>query len=138
MKSIKSVIKVLFVIVLVSIFVFFLYANINPPSLGERLYLKNPTQIMVANFPDSFTASDSASLKKYLSENNAIYSSVITMNSNTVCVTYDPRKMNRKEALNYTTAFNHFIKERVMPTSLKECPVNLLLFKRMKYAFCIR
>lgn len=138
MKRLKKVFTTTFILLLIVFLSFFVYANFSPPTAGERLYLENPTKIAVLNFPDKYTASDSLCLKKYLSKNTAIYSSVITMSSRTLCITFDPRKAERNQMLDYAASYDKAIKERIMPSYLKECPVNLLLFRKAKYALYVR
>ena len=138
MKLLKRTAKVITGTLLVLFIFFFIYANINPPSPGERIYLENPTKIVVFNFPTSYNSGDSLALKTHFFKNAAVYSTVITMSSQTLCVTYDPRKTDRKEMIDYTNLYDANIKERIMASGSKECPVNMLAFKKVKYALSIR
>jgi hypothetical protein len=118
---------------------FLLYANWRPPSLGERLYMENPTQIVVFSFPASYTARDSAAMKTYFASKQGVYSSVVTLCSQTLCVTIDPRKTNRSAMLEAARGFDPGVRERVMKAG-PQCPVDgpLYTLQKVKYALCFR
>jgi hypothetical protein len=138
MKILINTAKVMLICCGLLFIAFFIYANVNPPTPGERIYMARPTQIAVLTLPEKFSPTDSANLSNYLNGNSAFYNNTITMGSKTLCVTFDPRKTDRKTALAYATAMDGRLKERVFADQMPECPVNMLFLQRMKYALCIR
>lgn len=125
-------------VVLVLFATLFIYANWNKPSLGERIYMENPTQIVVLSFPTNFTAVDSAKLDTYLLSKEGIYSTVISLKTQTLCVTIDPRKTDRANIIASAAKFNPKIIEREPLSSRAECPVNLNAFRKVTYALNVR
>lgn len=115
-----------------------IYANWNKPSLGERVYMENPTQIVVMSFPGSFTTQDSAVLDNYFLAQKGVYSNVISLKSGTLCVTIDPRETDRRSILMAAQTHNRLIVERQPLNSRAECPVNMHAFRKITYALNVR
>lgn len=138
MKLIKRITKVILSVILVLFASLFIYANWNKPSLGERIYMENPTQIVVMSFPASFTAKDSSAIDQYFMAQKGVYSNIVSLKSQTLCVTIDPRKTDRKTILSAANEYNTAIIERDPLSTKAECPVNLNAFRKITYALNIR
>ncbi len=138
MKLIKRIAKGILVMVLVLFASLFIYANWNKPSLGEKVYMENPTQIVVMSFPEGFTGKDSADIDQYFMAQKGVYSNVVSLKSQTLCVTIDPRKTDRSAILDAARQYNTSITEREPIGSAAECPVNLGAFRKITYALNIR
>ncbi|MFZ6025404.1 MAG: hypothetical protein ACOYVG_13215 [Bacteroidota bacterium] len=138
MKLIKRIAKGILILLLVLFAGLFIYANWNKPSLGERIYMENPTQIVVMNFPASFTPKDSAAIDQYFQSQKGVYSNIISLKSKTLCVTIDPRETDRSAILAAARQYNISIIEREPLSSKPECPVNLNAFRKITYALNIR
>lgn len=138
MKIIKKIAKALLITCLVLFASLFIYANWNKPSLGERVYMENPTQIVVMTLPENFTEKDSTSVDRFLSAQEGVYSTVISRNSQTLCITFDPRETNRSSMIETMSAFNSAILERAPLSNRAECPVNLNAFRKITYALNVR
>lgn len=139
MKFLLKLVRLTAILVLVLFAGFFIYANWNPPSLGEHIYMENPTQIVVCSFPATYTARDSAALAAYFRSEPGVHSTVITLGSQTLCVTLDPRETGRGQVLAAAKAFDPAVRERVMPAG-PQCPVDgpLYTLRKVKYALCFR
>ncbi len=138
MKLIKRIAKGILILVLVLFASLFIYANWNKPSLGERVYMENPTQIVVMSFPDSFTNKDSAAIDNYFLSQKGVYSNIVSLKSQTLCVTIDPRETDRSTILASAQKFNTSIVEREPLSAKAECPVNLNAFRKITYALNVR
>lgn len=138
MKLIKRIAKGILILVLVLFTGLFIYANWSKPSLGERVYMENPTQIVVMHFPDSFTDKDSAAVDNYFMSQKGVYSNIVSLKSQTLCVTIDPRKTDRATILSAARQYHPSIIERKPLSSRAECPVNLNAFRKITYALNIR
>lgn len=138
MKLIKRIAKGILILVLVLFASLFIYANWSKPSLGERVYMENPTQIVVMNFPASFHQQDSAAMDRYFLSQEGVYSNVISLKSQTLCVTIDPRKTDRSAILSAARQYNASIIEREPLSARAECPVNLNAFRKITYALNVR
>jgi hypothetical protein len=138
MKLIKNITKAIMITCLVLFASLFIYANWNKPSLGEKVYMENPTQIVVMTLPENFTEKDSASVDQFLLRQEGVYSSVISRNSQTLCITYDPRETNRSHMIETMSAFNGSIKERAPLSNRAECPVDMNAFRKITYALNVR
>lgn len=119
---------------------FFVYANLKPPTLGEKLYMGHPTQIVVMLVPQNFTANDSASLIQYIKKEPVVSSAILNRESHILCVTFDPAKTTRGKMIQYTQAFNSGIAERIIANPGPQCPVGGALYTiaKMKYALNLR
>jgi len=138
MKLIKKIAKVFLVIGLVLFASLFIYANWNKPSLGERVYMENPTQIVVMTLPTDFSAKDSIAVDGFLSGQKSVYSNVISRNSQTLCITFDPRETDRNTMIEKMSGFNAGIQERAPLSNRAECPVNLNAFRKITYTLNVR
>lgn len=138
MKLIKRIAKGILILVLVLFASLFIYANWNKPSLGERVYMENPTQIVVMSFPDTFTPVDSAAIDSYFLSQKGVYSNIVSLKSQTLCVTIDPRETDRTAILVSARNFNASIIEREPLSAKAECPVNLNAFRKITYALNVR
>jgi hypothetical protein len=138
MKMIKKIAKVLLITCLVLFASLFIYANWNKPSLGEKVYMENPTQILVMTLPENFTEKDSAAVDRFLSGQEGVYSTVISRNSQTLCITFDPRETNRSGMIETMSAYSTSIRERAPLSNRAECPVNLNAFRKITYALNVR
>jgi hypothetical protein len=138
MKLIKRIAKGILILVLVLFASLFIYANWSKPSLGERVYMENPTEIVVMTFPASFTGKDSAGVDNYFLAQKGVYSNIVSLKSQTLCVTIDPRETNRATILSAARQYNQSIVEREPLSSRAECPVNLNAFRKITYALNIR
>lgn len=138
MKLIKRIAKGVLILVLVLFTTLFIYANWSKPSLGERIYMENSTQIVVLSFPASFSAVDSTKLDTYFLSKEGVYSTVISLKSQTLCVTIDPRKTDRANIIASAARLNPQIIEREPLSSRAECPVNLNAFRKVTYALNVR
>ncbi|TDO23439.1 hypothetical protein [Sediminibacterium goheungense] len=138
MKLIKRITKGILILFLVLFASLFIYANWSEPSLGERVYMENPTQIVVMRFPEGFTGKDSAAIDHYFMTQKGVYSNIVSLNSQTLCVTIDPRVTNRSAILDAAKAYNTSIVERAPLNSRAECPVNLHAFRKITYALNVR
>ena len=116
----------------------FIYANWSKPTLGERIYMENPTQIVVMHFPATLQEKDSAALEQYFLAQNGVYSNIISLKSQTLCVTIDPRVTSRETILQAAKDFNTAIVERKPLNARAECPVNLNAFRKITYALNVR
>lgn len=138
MKILLTIAKSLLIFCGLLFIALFIYANMTPPTPGEKIYMSHPTKIAVLTLPMEFSAMDSAKLSTYLGDNKAVYSNTITMASNTLCITFDPRKTDRSAVMAYASGFDKRLQERVFADHMPECPVNLLFLQKVKYALCIR
>lgn len=138
MKLIKNIAKALLITCMVLFASLFIYANWNKPSLGEKVYMENPTQIVVMTLPENFTEKDSVSADQFLSTQEGVYSTVISRNSQTLCITFDPRETNRSSMIETMSAYNASIVERAPLSNRAECPVNLNAFRKITYALNVR
>lgn len=138
MKLIKKIAKAFMMTCLVLFATLFIYANWNKPSLGERVYMENPTQIVVMTLPETFTEKDSAMVDQFLMRKEGVYSTVISRYSNTLCITIDPRETDRSSMIKSMAAFNPSIQERAPLNNRAECPVNLNAFRKITYALNVR
>lgn len=138
MKLIKRIAKAILIVVLVLFTSLFIYANWNKPSLGEKVYMENPTQIVVMSFPASFTGKDSAAIDNYFMSQKGVYSNIVSLKSQTLCVTIDPRETDRSSILAEAKKYNTSIIEREPLSSRAECPVNLNAFRKITYALNVR
>jgi len=138
MKLIKRIAKAILILVLVLFASLFIYANWNKPSLGEKVYMENPTQIVVMSFPDSFTGKDSTAIDNYFMSQKGVYSNIVSLKSQTLCVTIDPRETDRSAILKAAKKYNTSIIEREPLSSRAECPVNLNAFRKITYALNVR
>lgn len=138
MKLLKRILKGVGILVLVLFAGLFIYANKAKPSLGERVYMENPTQIVVMQFPDSFSGKDSTEMEAYFMQQKGVYSNVISLKSQTLCVTIDPRKTSRSAILDLAKGYHPGLVERQPLQSRAECPVNMYAFRKLTYALNIR
>jgi hypothetical protein len=138
MKMIKKIAKGLLITCLVLFATLFIYANWNKPSLGEKVYMENPTQIVVMTLPENFTEKDSAAVDRFLTGQEGVYSTVISRHSQTLCITFDPRETNRSSMIKTMSAYNTSIRERAPLSNRAECPVNLNAFRKITYALNVR
>lgn len=138
MKLIKRIAKGILILFLVLFTSLFIYANWSKPSLGERIYMENPTQIVVMSFPEGFTQNDSAAIDHYFMAQKGVYSNIVSLKSQTLCVTIDPGETDRSTILDAAKAYNTSIVERAPLNSRAECPVNLHAFRKITYALNIR
>jgi len=138
MKLIKRIAKGILIMVLVLFASLFIYANWNKPSLGERVYMENPTQIVVMSFPATFTGKDSAAMDNYFMSQKGVYSNIVSLKSQTLCVTIDPRETDRAAILDAARTYNASITEREPLSARAECPVNLNAFRKITYALNVR
>ena len=138
MKLIKKIAKALLITCLVLFASLFIYANWNKPSLGEKVYMENPTQIVVMTLPENFTEKDSAAVDRFLTDQEGVYSTVISRKSQTLCITFDPRETDRSSMIKTMSAFNTSIQERAPLSNRAECPVNLNAFRKITYALNVR
>lgn len=138
MKLIKRIAKGILILFLVLFASLFIYANWNKPSLGERVYMENPTQIVVMSFPEGFTGKDSAEIDQYFMSQKGVYSNVVSLKSQTLCVTIDPRKTDRSTILEAAHQYSSSIIEREPLSTRAECPVNLYAFRKITYALNVR
>lgn len=138
MKLIKNITKAIMITCLVLFASLFIYANWNKPSLGEKVYMENPTQIVVMTLPENFTEKDSSSVDQFLLKQDGVYSTVISRNSQTLCITFDPRETSRSNMIESMSAFNASIKERAPLSNRAECPVDMNAFRKITYALNVR
>ena len=119
---------------------FFVYANLKPPTLGEKLYIGHPTQIIVMLVPQNFSAKDSASLIQYIKKEPVVSSAILNRESHILCVTFDPAKTTREKMIEYTQVFNSDITERIIANPGPQCPVGGALYTitKMKYDLNLR
>jgi hypothetical protein len=138
MKTIKKMLRVLAVTFLLLFSVLFIYANWHKPTLGERIYMENPTQIVVMRLPDNFSARDSLGVLAFFDAQEGVYSNIVRPSAHTLCVTIDPRKTDRSSILEKGMSFHPGIVEREPLQARAECPVNLGPFRKLTYALNIR
>ncbi len=100
--------------------------------------MENPTQIVVMTLPENFTEKDSAAVDRFISNQEGVYSTVISRNSQTLCITFDPRETNRSSMIETMSAYNTSIRERAPLSNRAECPVNLNAFRKITYALNVR
>ncbi len=100
--------------------------------------MENPTQIVVMTLPENFTEKDSAAVDRFLASQEGVYSNVISRNSQTLCITFDPRETNRSSMIETMAAYNTSIRERAPISNRAECPVNLNAFRKITYALNVR
>ncbi|MBS1731113.1 MAG: hypothetical protein JSS67_10100 [Bacteroidetes bacterium] len=119
---------------------FFVYANLKPPTLGEKLYMAHPTQIVVMLVPEKMNMADSASLIQHIKKEAFVSSAILNRTSHILCVTFDPARVNRQEMIHNIQAFDSNITERIITNPGPQCPVDGALYTiaKFKYALNLR
>lgn len=138
MKIIRRILRVGLTSILVLFAGLLVYANWRKPSLGERIYMENPTQIVVLQFPESYTRYDSVRLTAFWQSAPGVSASYIGLASHTLCITIDPRKTSRADILQQARNFDQQLAERLPVGNRPECPVDLTGFQRLMYTLNIR
>ena len=140
MKYLKKTALISFSIFAILFISFFVYANLKPPTLVEKIYMEHPTQIVVMMVPQNFTSTDSSFLIQYIKKQPVVSSAILNRKSHILCVTFDPAKTTRDQMIQYTQGFNSEITERIITNPGPQCPVGGALYTiaKMKYALNLR
>lgn len=129
-------------ITFVSLFVvFFIYANLEEPSLADRLKLE-PISLAVFNVSTTMSSQDSASLATKLSTAEGITAATVNRSTATVSATYHPTATS-EAAIRMILENQHLAPEKIEFSKFDgpKCPIPMGyidFFTDIKKALCVR
>lgn len=137
MKILKTTLKVTATTLGIMFIAFFVYANLEKPSLGEQIYMSNPTGIAVLEIEEGATASDIA---QQLSTIEGVTSHTYIQDNHSLIVTYSKNETDRQGIISSLMAAGTTAIEKTIESNKPQCPVHGYLdaFYTAKYALNIR
>lgn len=137
MKALKTILKVTGITLGILFITFFVYANLEKPSLGEQVYMSHPTGIALLSITGKVTEHDvAAQLKK----SKGVTSHTYIPGDKTLVVTYSKNETGREEIVSGLLANGISAVEKKIAEDKPQCPVHGYLdaFYQAKYALNIR
>lgn len=137
MRMIKTFLKVAGVILLAAFIGFFAYANMEPLSPGERIYMANPTGIALLRVNNTI---EEQKINNELLQIAGVTSHTYLPEQQTLVVTYSSKNTKKETITASLQASGIEVSEKVITTDKPQCPVHeyIDMLNQAKYALNIR